>query len=98
MFGTCNLLRRARRNDPTSVAARSRSQVDHPVRTRHHPHIVFGHHNGIARVDQGVQLIIEQIHIGGVKPGSRLVEDVERMPTPRSLQFGGELNPLRLPT
>jgi hypothetical protein len=59
---------------------------------------VFGHHYGIARVDQAVQLTIEQIHIGGVKPGGRLVEDVEGVPSPGSLQFGGELDPLRLAT
>ena len=55
-----------RRNDPTAVAAGSRSQINHPIRTRDHPHVVFGHHHGIARVDQAVQLTIEQIHIGRV--------------------------------
>ena len=59
---------------------------------------MFSHHYGIARVDEAVQLTIEQIHIGGVKTGGRFVEDVERMPPPGPLQFGGELDPLGLAT
>ena len=98
MFRTCDLLGRPCRNDLTTVAAGSRSQVNHPVRTRDHPHIVFGHHHGIARVHQAVQLTIEQIHIGVVKPGGRFVEDVEGVSSPGPLQFGCELDPLRLAT
>ena len=59
---------------------------------------MFGHHHGIARVDEAVQLTIEQIDIGGMQPGRRLVEDVEGMSPPGPLQFGGELDPLGLAT
>jgi len=59
---------------------------------------VFGHHHGIARVDQPVQLTVEQIYIRGVEPRGRLVQEVEGMPSAGSLKFGGELDPLRLTT
>jgi hypothetical protein len=39
-------------DDPTAVAAGSRSQINHPVRTRDHPHVVFGHHHAIATTDR----------------------------------------------
>ena len=44
------------------------------------PHVVLGDHDGVARVDQPVQLTVQQIDVGGMQTGGRLVEDVEGVP------------------
>ena len=95
-LGLTHFSRRARRDDPAAVVAGAGSEVDHPVRPRDHAHVVFGDDDGVARVDKAVQLRIEQLHIGRMQPGGGLVEHVERVPAAGPLQFGGELDALRL--
>ena len=43
-----------------------------------------------------VQLAHQQLDVGGVQPGGRLVEQVERVPAPGPLELRGQLDPLRL--
>ena len=57
---------------------------------------MLGHHHGVARVDEAVQLRIEQVDVGRMQPGGGLVEYVERVAAAGPLQFRGQLDPLRL--
>ena len=59
-------------------------------------HVVLGHDDGVTRVDQAVQLSVEQIDVGGMQSGGGLVEDVEGVPAPGPLQLGRQLDALGL--
>ena len=48
------------------------------------------------RVDEPVQLAQQQLDVGRVQPGRRLVEQVERVTATAALQLGRELDALRL--
>jgi hypothetical protein len=56
------------------------AEVDHPIGACHQSHVVFGDDHGVARVDEAVQLTIQQIHVGGMQAGGGLVEHIERVP------------------
>ena len=58
--------------------------------------VVLDEHDGVAGVDQPVQLAQQQRDVGRVQAGGGLVEEVERVPAPGPLQLGRELDPLRL--
>ncbi len=53
--------------------------------------------DGVAGVDQLLQLRHQHLDVGRVQPGGRLVEQVERVPAAGALQLAGQLDPLRLP-
>ena len=91
-----DLLRGARRHDPAALLARAGPEVDDPVRRSDHAHVVLDDHDGVAGVDQPVQLGHQHLHVGRVQAGRRLVQDVERVTAPGPLQLGGQLDPLRL--
>lgn len=86
-----------RRDDTAARVTTARTQIDHPVRARDHRHVVFDDHDGVARVDQTVQLAQQHLDIGRVQPGRRLVEEIERVATAHPLQLAGQLDPLSLP-
>ena len=50
----------------------------------------------VAGVDQHVQLRHQAVDIGRVQPGGRLVQHIQRVAALRALQFGGQLDALRL--
>ena len=58
--------------------------------------VVLDHDDRVAGVDEPVQLAQQQRDVGGVQPGRRLVEQVERVAAAGPLQLGGELDALRL--
>ena len=60
-------------------------------------HVVLDDHDGVAGVDQSVQLGHQHLDVGRVQAGGRLVQQVERVPAPGPLQLAGQLDPLRLP-
>ena len=76
--------------------ARARTDVDDPVALRGHPHVVLDHDHRIARIDESLQLHHQPVDVGGMQAGGRFVEDVQRVAALRALQFGGELDALRL--
>jgi hypothetical protein len=59
---------------------------------------VLRDHHGVARIDEAVQLTVQQVDVRGMQPRGGLVEQVERVPAARPLKFGGELDALRLAT
>ena len=64
---TClgDLRRGARGDDAATRVASTWAEVDHPIGACHQSHVVFGDDHGVARVDEAVQLTIQQIHVGG---------------------------------
>ena len=85
-----------RRHHPTAGVAAARAEVDDPVGARDDVHVVLDDDDGVARVDEAVQLAQQQFDVGRVQARRRLVEEVERVAAAGPLQFGGELDPLRL--
>ncbi len=58
--------------------------------------VVLDQDDGVAGVDQPVQLAQQQGDVGRVQAGRRLVEQVERVAAPGPLQLGRQLDALRL--
>ena len=86
--------RRALRDDAPALVAGTRADVNEPVGSGGHAHIVFDDDGGIAVVHQSVELGQQLFDIGRVQAGRGLVEDVEGVATGRALQLGGEFDAL----
>jgi hypothetical protein len=63
----CDPIRSSRGDHPPACVTSTRSQVDHPVGACDNPHVVLGHHHGVARVDEAMQLTVQQIHVRGMQ-------------------------------
>ena len=74
-----NDARDAAGNDTAPIFPRPRSQVDDPVRLCDGAHVMFDDYDGIAGVYEALQVLHQPVAIGGVKPRSWLVEDVDRV-------------------
>ncbi len=70
--------------------------VDDPVAGGDDAHVVLDDDHRVAGVDEPVELRQQLLDVGGMQPGRRLVEHVERVAALRALQLGRELDPLRL--
>lgn len=70
-------IRRARRDDATAVWTGARPQVDEPVRGRGYGDIVFGHDDGIARIEQRIECVHNTLDIGRVQARDGLIENDE---------------------
>ena len=92
-----NDARDAAGNDTASIFPGPRSQVDDPVRLCDGAHVMFDDYDGIAGVYEALQVLHQPVAIGGVKPRSWLVEDVDRVAALSALQFSRQLDALRLP-
>ena len=86
---------RSRCHDPPALVPRARADVDHPVASGDHAHVVLDDDDRVARIDEPVQLRHEPLDVRRMQAGRRLVEDVERVAALRALQLGGELDALR---
>ena len=53
-------------------------------------------HDSVACVDEAIELRDQPFHVGGMQTGCRLVENVERVAALDPLQFGRQLDALRL--
>ena len=62
----------------------------------HDPHIELDHHDGVAGIDERLQVGNEAVGIGAVQSRSGFIEHVESVAAPGALQFAGELDPLCL--
>jgi hypothetical protein len=89
-----DLLRRTRGHDPAAMLAGAGPHIDHPVAGGDDAHLVFDDDNGVTGIHESLQLLHQQIDIGGVQARRRFVEDIERRASRFSLQLGGELDPL----
>ena len=76
---------------------RARADVDDPVASLNHRHVVFDDDYGVAGVDEIVQLHQELLDVRRMQPGCGLVENVERVATLGALQLRRQLDALRLP-
>jgi len=55
------------------------AHVDDPIAARNHLHVVLDHDDGIACLNQLSELALEALHICGMEPCRRLVEQVETL-------------------
>ena len=93
-----DLFGRARRHaPPTALVPAARAEVDDPVGADDRVEVVLDQHDGVAGVDEPVELAQQQRDVRGVQPGRRLVEQVEGVAAPGPLQLGRQLDPLGLP-
>ncbi|CAM5666589.1 hypothetical protein SAFG77S_06725 [Streptomyces afghaniensis] len=88
--------RRSRRHDPAARVAAARAEIDDPVRARDDGHVVLDDDHGVPGVDEAVQPAHEDVHVGRVEAGRRLVEEVERVAAPAALEFARQLDALGL--
>ena len=91
-----DVLGRALGDHPTAARAALGSHVDDPVRGLDDIQVVLDDDHGVALVDQRVQHAEQLGDVLEVQAGRGLVEDVDRPAGRALLQFGGELDPLRL--
>ena len=68
-----NLLGRSGDDDPATLAAAFRAEVDDPIGRLDHVQVVLDDQHGVARVDEIVQHLQQQLDVGEVQPGGRLV-------------------------
>jgi hypothetical protein len=84
-------------DDPTTLVARSRAQVDDPVGCGQEIEVVLDHEHGISPREQCAQCGKKARHVARVEARGRLVEQEEPPPARSSLgEEPGELQPLRL--
>ena len=91
-----DFFRRAGGDDPAARLAAFRPQVDDPVGRLDHVEIVLDDQHRVAGVDEVVQHLQQQLDVGEVQAGGRLVEQVERPAGALLDQFAGQLDPLGL--
>jgi len=92
--GRRDRFRRALRHDASAFVTGTRSQVDDPVRRRHHLHVVLDGNDGVARRHQALELRHQLVYIRGMQSGRGLVEDIQRIAATGTLQLGGEFDAL----
>ena len=63
-----------------ALVAALRAEVDDPVGDLDHVEVVLDHDHRVAGVDQPREHLEQPLDVGEVKPGGRLVEDVQRPP------------------
>jgi hypothetical protein len=80
----------------TPRIATARTEVDDPVRGGDRVEVVLDEDDGVAGVDEQVQLPEQQGDVSRVETRRRLVEQVQRMAAACALRLGGQFDALRL--
>src|ERR1700733_8878209 len=91
-----NALRRTARDDSATRVARAGANVDDPVAPCGNAHVMLHDHDAVTGVHQRMELLHETFNVSRVKTSGGLVENVEGVSTLRPLEFGCELDALRL--
>ena len=92
--GLGHRLRRASCDDVSAFVARAGTDVDDPVAGGDDVDVVLDDDDGVAGVDQAIELRDEALDVGRMESGGGLVEDVEGVSALRALELGGELDAL----
>ena len=87
-----NLLRSSRRHDSTSPFSAFGPQVDDPVGGLDNLKVVLDDQHGVAGLDKSVQNLEQQLDVGEMEPGRRLVEEIQRASGPDLHEFAGEFH------
>lgn len=80
-----NLEGRAAGDNATAVFPRPRPQIDDPVHLREDAHVMLDDDNRVARINQALQLVQQQVHVGRMQAGGRFVQDIEGIAMLRAL-------------
>ena len=91
-----DLLRRAGGHDLPAAGAPFGPEVDDPVGRLDDVEIVLDHQHRVAGIDEVVQHLEQQLDVGEVQAGGRLVEQIERAAGALLDQFAGQLDALGL--
>ena len=67
------------RYDVSTLCTRTRTDIDHPIAGGNEVHVMFDHHDGIASLDQCVQLQQQAVHVGRMQARRRFVQYVQGM-------------------
>ena len=79
-----------------ACGAGARAEIDDPVGLAHDVHVVLDDDNGVAGVDQVMELAHEEFDVSRVQAGGGLVEQVQRVSALGALELRGQLDALRL--
>src|SRR5512140_2161862 len=91
-----DLLRCSLRHNAAALVARSGTDVDDPVASGHHAHVVLPDDVRIPGLDEPIELRHQLFDVRRMQPGGGLIEHVEGVAALLPLQLGGELDPLSL--
>ena len=94
LFHVSNLLRRTGSYDASSTGATFGTEIDDPVRTSDHVHVVLDNQQTAAVCDEALECVKQLRDIVEVQSGGRLIEDEERVLTGRLRQMAGQLHAL----
>jgi hypothetical protein len=90
----CQHCRGTRADDASTLIICAWANINDRVTGTDHSHVMLDDHCGVSRRDETLELALQSVDIEQVKLGGRLVEDVERVATPGSLQLGRKLHTL----
>ena len=91
-----HFLRRAGDDDPAAAYAAFRAEVDDPIGRLDDFGVVLDDQYRVARLDEIVQHLQEQLDVGEVQPGRWLVQQIKRAAGAFLHEFASELDSLRL--
>ena len=91
-----HLLRRTGDDYGAAPVSAVRPQIDDIIRRFYNVQIVFDDHHRIPRVYQTLQNLDQPVHIGKMKAGRRLVQDIHGLSRHSLRQFRRQFDPLRL--
>ena len=94
IFRFCHLSRCAGGHYLSAVGTCSGTEINYPVGTHHHIHIVLDDNDSIAGCHKCVQLTHQFLHISRMQAGRWLIKYVERIAMLLALQFGGQSDAL----
>src|SRR5687767_1478416 len=92
--GARDVARGALGDDSAAFVARAGADVDDVVAGGDDVHVVLDDDDGVAGLDEAVELGDELLDVEGVQAGRGLVEDVQRVAAAHALELGGELDAL----
>ncbi len=80
------------------LGPRAWAHVDHPVAVAGDLHVVLDQDDGVARVDQAIQLRHQPSDVRRMKTGGWLIQNAKCVTSLGTLQLGGEFDSLRFTT
>ena len=97
LLSSVNLCRRPACHHATSLFSGAGPHVDHPVAARHDSHVVLDDDDGVAGVNEPIELCHKLFDVGRMQPCGRLIQDVQRIAPLRALELRGQLDSLCSP-
>src|ERR1700761_3794345 len=92
-----DLLRWPFSHNLSALVSGARTDIDYPIASCNHTHVVFDHDDGITSFNQIVKLALKALDVRRVQPGGGFIEHIKRLSPLSTLELGCELHSLRFP-